>query len=175
MLKDPIIKKAHSYKMVGMNFFGDPFTHATMWSEDNGIGQLWKRFGNWLGENIHTFQSAAKENLAYEVHIGSDQMNETGEYEVFTGIQVESLDIIPIECVGKIFPLTEYAEFTLVGDEIISDWTRGIYEGWMPHSGYEPSAEYSIQVYDESFKGMDQLEGATVKVLVPVKKVGDAQ
>ncbi len=66
--------------------------------------------------------------MAYEVHIGSDQMNETGEYEVFTGIQVETLENIPIECVGKVFPSTQYAEFTLVGEEIVSDWTRWIYE-----------------------------------------------
>jgi len=175
MLKDPVIKEAHLYKMVGMNFFGDPFTHATMWSEDNGIGQLWKRFGKWMGESILELESASMENLAYEVHIGSEQMNETGEYEVFTGVQVESLDVIPIECVGKVFPSTQYAEFTLVGKEIVSDWTSWIYEGWMPHSGYEPSAKYSIQVYDETFKGMDNIEGATIKVLIPVKKVGDAK
>ncbi len=48
MLKDPVIKEAHLYRMVGMSFFGDPFTHATMWSEDNGIGHLWKRFGSWM-------------------------------------------------------------------------------------------------------------------------------
>ena len=173
MLKEPIIKEACSLKMIGMNFFGDPFVHASMWREENGIGQLWNRFGKWLQSNSRTIENPENPSVAYEVHIGSEQMETTGEYEVFTGISVKNLDQIPIECVGKVFPETQYAEFTLEGEEITSDWTQWIFEGWMPHSGYMSSAPYSIQVYDESFKGMDALDGVQIKVLIPIKKVGD--
>lgn len=175
MLKDPVIKEEKKYVLIGMNFFGDPFTHATIWSEDNAIGQLWKRFGSWMHSDLHTLDNMVGSNVAYELHLGSEQMYDTGEYEVFTGVEVASLDMIPLECVGKVLPATEYAEFTLIGEEIVSDWSRWIYEGWMPHSGYQASADYSIQVYDETFKGMDNLEGAQIKVLVPVKKAGDAE
>ncbi|WP_430885070.1 GyrI-like domain-containing protein [Fusibacter sp. JL216-2] len=173
MLKEPTIKEACAFKMIGMNFFGNPFVHANMWSEENGIGQLWSRFGKWLHSNFKVIENPENTSVAYEVHIESDQMETTGEYEVFTGIAVKNLDHIPIECVGKVFPKTQYAEFTLEGDEITSDWTQWIFEGWMPHSGYMSSAPYSIQVYDESFKGMDALDGVQIKVLIPIKKVGD--
>lgn len=175
MLKDPLIIEKHSYKMVGMSFFGDPFTNVTMWSEDNGIGQLWKRFGVWIQPNLHTLPTAMKENMVYEVHIKPDQMNESGGYEVFAGIQVEALDVIPVECVGKVLPQTQYAEFTLTGEEITSDWYSWIYEGWMPHSGYEPSSGYSIKVYNKIPEGFEHVKKASFKVLVPIRKVGDAK
>ncbi len=173
MLKEPIIIESKEFKLVGMNFYGDPFKHANLWSEDNAIGQLWSRFGKILMNNLSDIQNPAATNLAYEIHIGSEQMNETGEYEVFTGIEVSKIGSFPVNCVAKILPATLYAEFVLKGEEIVSDWTQWIYKGWMPHSGYVESAMYSIQVYDETFKGLDKIEGATIKVLIPIKKAGD--
>jgi len=175
MLNDPIILELKIMKFVGMNFFGDPFKYSSIWSEENAIGQLWTRFGSFLQTDVRKIQNLVNNNLAYEIHIASEQMNETGEYEVFTGLEVIDVTEFPINCVAKVFPKTLYAEFTLVGEQITSDWTQWIYEGWLPHSGYKASAQYSIQVYDESFKGMDNLEDAVIKVLIPINKVGDSQ
>jgi predicted transcriptional regulator YdeE len=80
---------------------------------------------------------------------------------------------VPVELLVKVLPPTQYAVFTLHGEEITSDWPRRIYQEWLPGSGYEPTHQYNFQYYDERFKGIDKINESTIDVYVPVKRVDE--
>ena len=69
---------------------------------------------------------------------------------------------------AKILPPAQYAVFTLKGEQITSDWSKMIWE-WMSGAGYESAYPYGFQLYDQRFKGLDNLEGSELDVYVPVK------
>lgn len=156
--------------LAGLNFFGDPFQEADGWSEENAIGRLWQRFMR-LSEFSQAELNARKiGDFAYEVHIETPETPISGAYEVFVGVQVESLfDDIP-HLVFKQLPNTKYALFTLKGKEINGNWTEIIFEDWLKTSPYESSAPYIIERYDERFKGIDQIDESIIDVLVPIKE-----
>lgn len=107
--------------LVGFSFFGDPFKSSAGWTEANEIGRLWKRLMAYMGENPTLTQKAAKESVAYEVHIVNDETTLRGEYEVFVGLEVTELNEVPFDLLVKILLPTKYAVFTLGGSDITSD------------------------------------------------------
>ena len=76
---------------------------------------------------------------------------------------------VPIELLVKILPSTTYAVFTFKGEQITSDWARMIYHEWMAGSGYQVAHKYSFQLYDQRFKGLENLDDSEIDVYVPVK------
>jgi len=42
-IKPKIIKEKTMF-LIGMDFYGDPFSNYTFYDENNEIGRLWKRF-----------------------------------------------------------------------------------------------------------------------------------
>ena len=113
---------------------------------------------------------AVEEGVAYELHVEHDETRQTGEYEVFVGVEVEGLDEVPVHLLAKVLPPVTYAVFRLRGEEIVSDWGQKIHGEWMPHSGYESAGSYGLQRYDEHFKGLDRLEESVLEVYVPVRR-----
>ena len=69
----------------------------------------------------------------------------------------------------KILPATEYAVFTLQGEQISSDWHLEI-DQWIAAAGYQRVHPYSFQYYVERFKGLDQIEESQLDVYMPVRK-----
>ncbi|MCP4544362.1 MAG: GyrI-like domain-containing protein [Chloroflexi bacterium] len=167
---DPKIVTAKEWLVVGMSFYGDPFSQTTGWSEDNEIGLLWKRFFAFHGQNADAIKHIAESNALLEIHIETEETPEKGLFEVFIGVRVEKLEDVPIECVVKILPATQYAVFTLQAEEITSDWSKLIYFDWIPASGYYVSHQYGIQYYDHRFKGLDKIEESMLDVYVPIEK-----
>jgi len=92
-----------------------------------------------------------------------------GLFDIFAGVEIENLDDVPVELLVKVLPPTRYAVFTLQGEEITSDWSRLIYQEWLPVSGYESAYQYNFQYYDERFKGIDKIAESAIDVYVPVK------
>ena len=168
----PKIITSKKINLVGMSFYGDPFRKASGWSEDNEIGQLWKRFDSFLKKYPDSIKNILIRDVFIEMHIMDNQTNETGKYEVFVGIMVEKLENIPIQCVVKFLPLTDYAVFTLKGKQVTeTDWWKKVYEEWIPQAGYEISYNYNFQYYDKKFKGLDKLEESELDFYFPVKKL----
>jgi predicted transcriptional regulator YdeE len=157
--------------LIGMSFYGDPFDTHTGWDEDNQIGLLWKRFMGYLEQNKVSLKNTYKDTYCYEVHIYNTETASRGFFEVFVGVEGNPGKIaeIPMELSIKVLPFTRYAVFTFHGQEIISDWEK-ILEEWLVTSGYESPYNYNFQCYDERFKGLDNLEGSTLEVYVPIKK-----
>jgi len=155
--------------LAGKSFYGDPFSTKRGWDIDNEIGRTWQRFFEYYHKHPERPYSKGEYNF-YEVHIYSEETEETGVFEVFIGEASKTAEI-PFELSSKYLPQTEYIEVTLHGDEITSDWWTQVKNKDLKEMGYEPSHSYLIQCADERFKGMDKLNESTLVAMVPIKKV----
>ena len=167
---EPKIIEMESLSLLGMNFYGDPFKNNNFWEEENEIGHLWNRFNNYLKNNQKDFKRRVKTDVSLEIFIPSDDFATHGVFEVFVGVIVDQLNIIPINCVAKKLPKCTYAVFTLKGNKINSDWQNKIFSEWLPQSDYELHYNFNIQYYDNRFKGMDQLAKSEIDIYLPILK-----
>lgn len=161
---EPKILEKEKIVLVGMVFYGDPFKNQAGWSQENEIGKLWKRFV----AREKTIKNRV-ENGGYEVHIEPEEYEETKNYYVFVGVEVEKVENLPLEMFTKILPASKYAVFTLKGKEITSNWQDKIYKEWLPQSGYEEAHKFTIEYYDDRFKGIDNTE-SELDIYVPIKQ-----
>jgi predicted transcriptional regulator YdeE len=152
--------------VVGMSFYGDPFSQASGWSEDNEIGLLWKRF---MASDFAAIKHRTAPDTFLEIHIETRETAAKGIYEVFVGTRVHKLEDVPIEYVVKVLPAAQYAVFTLVGQQIVSDWSNALRD-WMASSGYVRLHQYFIQSYDSRFKGMDRIDESVLDAYIPIMR-----
>ncbi|MCK4529257.1 GyrI-like domain-containing protein [candidate division WOR-3 bacterium] len=166
---EPKIIERDEIILAGMDFYGDPFTKAKGWSEQNEIGRLWQRFMRYYDKNEDKIKNMVSE-ADYEVWVGSiEKLDEKDKY-IFVGVEVEKIQDLPLQLVAKILPRTQYAVFTIKGKEIKSDWSSKIYKEWLPESGYKEAYSFLIEYYDhERFKGMDN-EESEIDIYLPIKK-----
>lgn len=169
---EPRIIEKGRIVLVGFSFFGDPFAESSGWTEENEIGRLWNRFTTYLTHHRDCIQHVKDDAVAYEVHVESEETASKGHREVFVGVEVEKLEDVPVEMLVKVFPPTKYAVFTLQGEQIASDWSKMISE-WMLGAGYEFAHEYSFQLYDQRFRGLDNLEESELDVYIPIRPADD--
>ena len=165
-----VVKKSGIY-LVGMSFYGDPFARASAWDEDNEIGALWKRFGSYCAAEPSAFAAPADDGKAgYELHIRHEETAKTGRYEVFVGLAVRSLAVVPVRLSAKILAPAEYAVITVRGDETDGDWMRKMFEEVVPGLGraVDEKAGFSFERYDERFKGMDALAESEFEYYIPL-------
>jgi AraC family transcriptional regulator len=162
--------------LAGMSYYG-PLT-GEGWSRENPIGQLWERF-NRLFDRAPAFSQGRTVNpgIGYEINIWNEkEYNESRCFYVFVGVEVDRLDEMPLEVVGKVLPAGTYAHLTPRGKEITT-WERTFYDEWLPGSGYRLRAfddyHFQIQAYEEGrFHGLgDLLEESEIDIYVPVEKV----
>lgn len=165
---EPKIVATGEMILVGLGFYGDPFRLSGGWTEENEIGRLWKRFMSYLGQHPGCIKHTKGEQVAYELQIYHEDTPRTGEFEVFAGVAVEELEDLPLEFSAKILAPATYAVFTLAGDQIAADYYLKIAAEWLPEAGYGCDYRYSLQCYDERFKGMDNLAESVVDVWIPV-------
>ena len=166
---EPTIVERSRLILAGFGFFGDPFAASGGWTEENEIGRLWNRFGGFLARHGDRVPWPAP-GIAYELHLEHEETAARGHYEVFVGVEVAALADVPVELLVKVLPPTRYAVFTLAGAEITSDWSRTIYQEWLPASGYRQAFPYMFQRYDERFKGLDRLDESVLDVYIPISK-----
>jgi len=163
---NPKIVTAKEWLVVGMSFYGDPFSQASGWSEDNEIGLLWKRF---MAFDFARIKHRTAPDAFLEIHIETQETAAKGIFEVFVGAQVDKLEDVPVECVVKVLPAAQYAVFTLEGQQIVSDWSNMLRD-WMVSSGYVRSHKYFIQSYDSRFKGMDRIDESVLDAYIPIAR-----
>jgi predicted transcriptional regulator YdeE len=166
---EPKIVERGQMILVGLGFYGDPFSLSGGWTEENEIGRLWNRFMSYLAQHHDQIKHARREQVAYELQVYHEDTPRTGEFEVFAGIEVEDLEELPLEMSAKILPPATYAVFTLTGDQIGADYYLKIAAEWLPEAGYQSDYRYSLQRYDERFKGVDNLAESVIEVYIPVQ------
>ena len=171
---EPIIVERDQIVLVGFTFFGDPFAASEGWTEENEIGRLWQRFMAYMARHGECVKHVADPTVCYEVHISHQETAEKGHVEIFVGVEVAQLEDVPVQLAVKMLPATRYAVFTLAGEQIASDWPKMIYQEWMPGSGYESAHPYMFQLYDQRFKGLDQLDASALDAYVPIKRLPEA-
>lgn len=163
------IVKRGPLMLVGMGYFGDPFTKASTWDIENEIGSLWKRFMTFLSTNPDAICDRADHGERwYELHINAPETVKTGRYEIFVGVEVLSLSTVPVSCSAKILPATEYAVLTARGEEISTDWLGKLYSELIPSLGRRANESYCIDFYDARFHGMDKLMESEVDYYIPL-------
>jgi len=167
---EPTIVERSQIILLGFSFFGDPFTFSGGWTEENEIGRLWNRFTAYMANHGDHINYVKNNEVGYEVHIEHDETASKGHFEVFVGLEVEKLEDVPVEMLVKILPPTKYAVFTLKGEQITSDWPRMIYHEWMAGSGYQQAYNYSFQLYDQRFKGLENLDESVLDVYIPIRQ-----
>jgi predicted transcriptional regulator YdeE len=170
---EPRIVDVGRMVLLGLGFFGDPFRISGGWTEENEIGRLWSRLMAFIAARQECMTHAKESGVSYEVHIQHDETPETGEFEVFSGFEVETLEDVPVEMSVKVLPPATYAVFTLRGEEITSDWHHLIYTEWMEGSRYQSAHPYGFQRYDERFKGVDRIPESVLDVYVPIMPADD--
>jgi predicted transcriptional regulator YdeE len=169
---EPRIVERDQMILIGLSFFGDPFAESAGWTEENEIGRLWNRFMAYLAEQGDGIQGIKEEDVAYEVHIESADTAAKGYREVFVGVEVDRLADVPVELLVKVLPAATYAVFTLKGEQISADWSMSMGE-WMRRSPYEPVGNFGFQLYDQRFRGVDDLAASELDVFVPIKRTAD--
>ncbi|MBC8505604.1 MAG: GyrI-like domain-containing protein [Anaerolineales bacterium] len=169
---EPVISQKSEMKLVGMSFFGDPFDTSDTWTEENQIGRLWQRFMGYLQQNANAIKHTAAEKAMYEVHIYHPETFEKGLFEIFVGVRVEQLEAVPVDLLVKNLPASEYAVFTLAGEQIASDWEM-IIENWLARESYRRNHPFSYQYYDERFKGLENITESFLDVYLPIEKIED--
>jgi AraC family transcriptional regulator len=163
----PRITQKKKIVLVGMDSFGNPYEKAGGWSEQNAIGQLWKRFENFYQNKKDSIKHSVSES-GYELWIDFEGEKETKNKYIFVGVEVEKIEDLPLELVAKILPETRYAVFTLKGQKIKSDLPL-IWKKWLPDAGLETSFDFMIEYYDsQRFKGIDNPE-SELDIYVPIQ------
>jgi AraC family transcriptional regulator len=158
--------------LAGFSFFGDPFRSNSEWTEENEIGRLWQRLMRFGQQHLDKLPPFQNPKITYEVHIEHEETPRLGFFEVFAGLEISVVAELPVQILVKVLPATRYAVFTLRGLQITSDWWFTVYQEWLPVSGYRIAHPYTLQVYDERFKGLDRLEESLLEVHFPVQRLG---
>jgi len=156
--------------LAGFSFFGDPFATSAEWTEENEIGRLCHRFMEYVEENEASAKNLFRSHISYEVWTWNEEAAAKGNFDIFVGMEVDTVEAVPYDLSVRILPPCEYAVFTLTGEEITTDWYKPMYEEWLPQSGYAEAYPYQFQYYDQRFKGMDQVAESELDVYVPVIK-----
>ncbi|MBN1991693.1 MAG: GyrI-like domain-containing protein [Anaerolineae bacterium] len=168
---EPTIVEKGQIILLGFSFYGDPFT-SPGWTEGNEISRLWHRFEDFLNRNRDRLKNVKHAGVGYEVWGMTGESETQGQFDIFAGIELANLEDVPVEALIKILPPTAYAVFTLKGSLINSDWSRLIYQEWLPNSGYEEAYRFNFQRYDQRFKGVDKLTESELDVYVPIRPAG---
>ncbi len=154
--------------LIGLSFYGDPFQLNGAWTEENEIGRLWQRFMGLWSQQPGIFPPLVQPGVTYEIHILHPESQERGEHEVFVGMQAAQPQPVSAMLSYKLLPESQYALFTLAGQQIIEDWWNPIVADWLPTSGYAYDAGFSIQRYDERFKSIEQIDESELDILIPI-------
>ena len=163
----PLITQKPEMLLVGMSFYGDPFSTHGGWEGENEIGRVWTRLMKFLEQNPDGIHSVTQPGVFYEVHIYNQETPTKGVFEVFVGVQIDQLQEVPVDLLVKVLPASQYAVFTLEGEEISSDWYQSI-DQWIAEAGYQRANSFFFQYYDQRFKGVDRIEESILDIYMPV-------
>jgi predicted transcriptional regulator YdeE len=166
---EPEIVEQGELIIVGMVYYGNPFKNLDAAPEENEIGKLWTRFSNYYDNHRQAFKHEVNTKVGWELHITTDEYEETKEYYVMVGVEVSEIEDLPVPIFAKVLPAVQYAVFTLQGEQMNSNWGDAIYKEWLPSSAYEEAFGCTLERYDEDrFKAWGDPD-SEVEIWVPVK------
>jgi len=154
--------------IIGMNYYGDPFSVGGAWSVDNAIGKLWQRFSTYLSKHAKQILHRVNMDESYECHVMDETFEDTGEYGIMVGLEVSSLTNQPVHLVSKVIPKKKYLVLILRGQDIVSDQQVFINQILKAHPEKSVDSRFFFEKYDKRFKGMNRLEESLVEIYIPL-------
>ena len=165
------IKVNVEFTLLGLSFFGDPFTSHAGWTEGNEIGRLWVRFLDYMkAADPEALPENELPRVTLECHIITPDSMETGEFEIFVGYKISDLDNVPADLLVKKFQPSTYVVFTSEGEGIMGNFDFD-FDGELAKLGFKRTGPHFIQWYDERFKGLDNLEESQLDWWFPVTRI----
>jgi predicted transcriptional regulator YdeE len=132
---EPEIIDKKKIKLVGIDYYGDPFRGGEGWSMQNVVGRLWQRFEDAYRKREASLKHRVND-AGYELWIDFEG-EETGENKyIFVGMEVAEFEDVPLEFVTRELPETRYAVYTLRGEAIKTDWPQHVLD-WISAAGLE--------------------------------------
>ncbi len=127
------------------------------------VGELWEPLNRVLGSVTEGSRPRQLTAVAYRVP------GPLEERFYFLGVEVESLEAMPLEMVGKVVPPSKYARFIHKGRARDIWMTLDyIYQTWLPKSGNVVAAPIEVFVYAKDDGGPDCPDSET-EVLIPIE------
>ncbi len=164
---EPKLIQKNALLLAGLSFYGDPFANSDPWSEENQIGRLWQRMMRYITDHGDDLTWDPHGLPYYEVHLLSPETETHGLFEVFVGVEINSIEVLPLGLVARRLPACEYAVFTLEGQAILGDWEHDIL-AWLEENGCQEAYPYNFQYYDARFKGLSPVDESIIDVYVPI-------
>jgi AraC family transcriptional regulator len=133
-----------------------PAIHTTNENEENfqRLPKFWSEFNE---KKIHEFiPNKISNNSFYGICMDA----KGNEFTYMIGVEVNSLEQIPDNMVGRRIPEARYAVFTAKGPVVrsVQDMIRYIYGEWLPKSEYTLAETPDFELYDERFNQTDKCE-----------------
>ena len=143
--------------VVGVPTFGEPTGGQFM--------ALW----DILGEVMDTVADRAVPVRYYGVQSYTDAFQATGQWFYLAGVEVTSLDEVPVQAAAKIVPAGTYAVFTYTGPlpGTLPELFQYAYQQWLPQSGYAAAGPYDLERYDERFLGPASAD-SVMEICIPI-------
>jgi len=156
-MEEPKIIKLQKLLLVGMQTFGNV--------EDGSPPQMW----DLLKCNDLDIPNRINNHMSYAVETYTDETETLKKWFYMAGVEVDTLDSIPIQLSAKIIPDNTYACFEFKGSisPRLGELFQYIYKEWLPNSGYEQAQPYDIERYDERFLGVG-IDESVLEILIPI-------
>lgn len=146
--------------VAGVPYYGDP--------SDGQFAKMWEILNGMAGQIAN--QKIPVTHFGVESY--TEEFQTKGKWFYLAGVEVTSLDVIPIGAVAKIIPANTYAVFTHTGPlpGTLGETFHYAYHQWLPESGYTQAAAYDLERYDERFLGPTNPH-SVMEVCIPVRPV----
>lgn len=114
------------------------------------LGLLWERF---FKENVALQVSNRVNDCIYSIYTDYES-DYTGRYTTLIGVEVESLEGIPVELIGRTFEGGEFLKYEAVGDvpQVVGEMWGKI---WEQDKELNRLYTYDYEVYGENEKGVN--------------------
>jgi len=147
------------------------------YNSDDGTAPIAGLWETWHGEKIEkSIPNQVSQGVVYGM-THSETPDNRGKY--FVGVEVSSLDNLPVGLIGRKLPASEFAVFDTTLEIIFTGmFWRSFYAEWLPKSGYAIHEEHNglldafrkypaIEVYDKGWEN----EQSVMQAYAPVVKV----
>jgi predicted transcriptional regulator YdeE len=167
------IEQTPALSLLGLSFFGDPFSASAGWTEENEIGRLWGRYMRFSSEHAGELPPPLIPDVLFEAHVPHEQTEETGHYEVFVGYAIDLAGAeaprVPAPALIKLLRATRTACFTVSGVEITDESKYAEMDEWIATQNLRRSASWIYNRYNSRYKGIDRLAESTLVMCIPVE------
>ena len=161
---EPLFVTLPRLLVVGVPYFGEP--------SKGEFSQVWSRL-----EPVSSQISNQKPEgpglapVMYGVEGYSADMATSGRWFYLAGVEVTTLDDVPVQAVAKVIPARRYAVFPYQGllPGQIGEVFQYAYKEWLPRSGYEQAGPFDLERYDHRFLA-GQNPQSVVDVCIPIVK-----